>query len=264
MKRRVSQRSTSAEHSAGTRSNEEHDRLVASPVFVYSCQRSGSTLLRMILDSHSQICAPHEMHLRELRASFNNWYSETAWKKLGVTQDDLANLLWDRLLHLQLGRSGKAVIVDKTPGNTLLWERIAHSWPQARYIFLKRHPLRMVESLTNSQPEKDVNEQYNLVNRHVTAWVKARAALSGLTVSYEELTADPERVVQGVCAELHVPWEPAMLDYGKHPHTGDFRRGLGDWREKIKTGAILPPEPPPDPSEIPEQLREACRNLGYI
>ncbi|XDO64283.1 sulfotransferase [Streptomyces sp. RLB1-33] len=39
-------------------------RLVDSPVFVLSSVRSGSTLLRVLLNSHSQIRAPHEMHLR--------------------------------------------------------------------------------------------------------------------------------------------------------------------------------------------------------
>ncbi len=234
-----------------------------SPVFIFSSQRSGSTLLRMILDSHSQICAPHEMHLRAVRASFGSWHSETAWAELGVTQDDLANLLWDRLLHLQLERSGKTVIVDKTPGNTMSWQRIAGSWPQARYIFLKRHPLRIVESLASAHPRMQADERYSLVNRHLTAWVEARAALEGPTVCYEELTACPERVVRALCAELHVPWEPGMLDYGRHPHSGDFRIGLGDWRENIKAGSVLPPDPPPDPGDVPERLREACRNLGY-
>ena len=39
-------------------------RLLKEPAFVLSTVRSGSTLLRMLLDSHSQIHSPHEMHLR--------------------------------------------------------------------------------------------------------------------------------------------------------------------------------------------------------
>ncbi|MFC7591929.1 sulfotransferase [Nonomuraea antimicrobica] len=41
-------------------------RLVKSPVFVISPVRSGSTLLRMLLNSHSRIRAPHELHLRTI------------------------------------------------------------------------------------------------------------------------------------------------------------------------------------------------------
>ncbi|MFJ8165549.1 hypothetical protein ACIRBY_32180 [Streptomyces sp. NPDC096136] len=39
------------------------DRLVPSPVFLLSAVRSGPTLLRCVLDSHSRLHAPHELHL---------------------------------------------------------------------------------------------------------------------------------------------------------------------------------------------------------
>lgn len=240
------------------------DRLVPSPIFIYSSERSGSTLLRMILDSHSQVCAPHEMHLRTLQASFSNWYGEEAWKKLDVTKEDLADLLWDRLLHLQLVRTGKSIIVDKTPANTTLWKRIDKSWPRARYVFLKRHPLRIVESLAKASPNLAMADHYARVNNYLSAWGEARAALPGPTISYEQLTLEPERVIRGLCAELGIEWEPDMLQYSNHGHTGDFRRGLGDWTGKIKSGIIHPPGPLPNPSEIPEELQQACRTLGYL
>ena len=41
------------------------DRLLEPPVFVMCTLRSGSTLLRVLLDSHSQIHCPHELHLRD-------------------------------------------------------------------------------------------------------------------------------------------------------------------------------------------------------
>lgn len=240
------------------------DRLVPSPIFLYSSERSGSTLLRMILDSHSQICAPHELHLRTLRANFANWYGETAWRKLGVTKEQLADLLWDRLLHLMLTRTGKPNIVDKTPANLNIWARIAKSWPDARYIFLKRHPLRMAESLAAASPKLTMQEHYERINTYLDAWFEARAALPGITVSYEELTDNPERVVRGICDYLGVTFEPNMLDYRRSAHTGDFRRGLGDWNAKIKSGVIHAASPMPEAVDIPSELREACIKLGYL
>jgi hypothetical protein len=240
------------------------DRLVPSPVFMYCSERSGSTLLRMILDSHSQICAPHELHLRTLRVNFANWYGETAWKKLGVKKEDLADLLWDRLLHLELTRTGKTIIVDKTPANLNLWRRIAKSWPDARYIFLKRHPLRIVESLAKASPDLPMEDHYKRVNGYLTNWLDARAELPGPTVSYEELTVDPEGVVRQICKHLGVSFEPSMLDYGSVDHTGDYRRGLGDWNEKIKSGVIHAAEPLPTADEVPEELRDVTKRLGYL
>ena len=52
-----------------------------------------------------------------------------------------------------------------------------------------------------------------------------------------------------------------MLDYGSSDH-GRFKSGLGDWADKIKTGQVQPPEPPPAPEEMPEPLRRCRVTLG--
>ena len=54
----------------------EQFRLVPQPVFLLSYLRSGSTMMRMVLNSHSQICAPLEMHLRALRLDTSTARSE--------------------------------------------------------------------------------------------------------------------------------------------------------------------------------------------
>lgn len=239
------------------------DRLVPSPVFLLSSVRSGSTLLRVILDSHSEIHAPHEMHLGSLRVTPDGWYGQSAIKALDLAPRDLENLLWDRVLHLELSKAQKSVLVDKTPYNTILWRRINDSWPQARYIFLERHPLRIFESLATSRPDVDVAEHYDNVNKYTQALARARAALPGPTVRYEDLTADPERVVRALCEYLDVDFEPEMLDYGRFQH-GNLRRGLGDWGRNINSGTIKPPRPDPEPSEIPEELRRSCEQIGYL
>ena len=79
---------------------------------------------------------------------------------------------------------------------------------------------------------------------------------------YEDLTADPRAATQRVCAFLGVQWEPAMLDYGRFDH-GRMKPGLGDWKAKIKSGAIQPAEPPPPLDEIHPSLHELCVAWGY-
>ncbi len=49
------------------RPSDPRDRLVQRPCFLLSSVRSGSTLSRVILNSHSQIHSPHEMHFRRTR-----------------------------------------------------------------------------------------------------------------------------------------------------------------------------------------------------
>jgi len=91
------------------------DRLVAAPVFILCTLRSGSTLLRVLLNSHSQIHAPHELHLRYVSVTLDKTWSKRSMKQMGLDAGTLEYLLWDRLLHRELSGSGKRMIVEKTP-----------------------------------------------------------------------------------------------------------------------------------------------------
>lgn len=237
-------------------------RLVPEPVFVISSVRSGSTLLRVLLNSHPQICAPHEMHLRTLTVGLSKPYTKKAMSELGLDQRELEYLLWDRVLHRELVRSGKQIIVDKTPGNAGVWERLHEAWPRARYIFLLRHPASMVSSLLNNRPDRDPEATVKEVGGYVDAVEAARNALPGLTVRYEALTERPEEVTREICAFLGVNWTPRMLDYRKGDH-GPFVPFIGDWSENIKSGKIQRARPLPDPEDVPEPLRPIARAWGY-
>src|SRR5688572_16918521 len=73
------------------------DRLVKAPVFVMCTLRSGSTLLRVLLNSHSQIHAPHELHLRYISVSLDKKWSERSMKEMGLDAAGLRYLLWDQI-----------------------------------------------------------------------------------------------------------------------------------------------------------------------
>lgn len=216
------------------------DRLVRSPVFVLSPIRSGSTLLRCMLDSHPRICAPHELHVAELEVDLTTPYVRLGMEVAGLDRRELAHLLWDRVLHQHLVASGREVIVDKTPGNVLRWRRIADCWPDARYIFLLRHPARILESALNVRvPEKTVDDVQAMVEVFLAAMQDAMAHLRGLTVRYEELTSDPGAVTRRICSFVGVDWDPQMVEYGAHDH-GPFLPGIGDFTAKISSGRVVP------------------------
>ncbi|MEV8635092.1 sulfotransferase [Streptosporangium sp. NPDC051023] len=238
------------------------DRLVPSPVFVLSPMRSGSTLLRVLLNSHSMIRAPHEMHLRTLGVTYAKPYTEVAVDRLGLDREQLEYLLWDRILHRELGRSGKQVIVDKTPGNALSWPRLKECWPLARFVFLLRHPASIFASMSEISPNASPETTAALVLEHVDGVEEARNTLPGHTVRYEELVSEPTRATEEICSFLGVPWEPGMLEYGKFDH-GSFETFIGDFTGKIRTGTICDPRRLPAPDAVPASLRDACRRWGY-
>jgi hypothetical protein len=243
--------------------NPELDRLLRKPVFIMSAVRSGSTLLRVLLNGHSQLHAPHELHIRRLTVGYQTSLAKRSMEVLDLDTPDLEHLLWDRVMHREVVKSGKQFIVDKTPSNAFVWKRITACWPDARYIFLLRHPASIAHSWHESDPEKrplDVATEDAL--RYMKAVERARGGLSGHTVRYEQLTADPEATIRGICDFLDLEWEPDLLEYGKRPPK-DLQRGLGDWREKIKSGKVQPGRDLPDPSDVPRSLREMCAAWGY-
>ncbi|WP_443059707.1 sulfotransferase family protein [Streptomyces sp. NBC_00443] len=237
-------------------------RLVESPVFVLSSVRSGSTLLRVLLNSHSRIRAPHEMHLRTLHVHLSREFTAAAMRELELDKDELEHLLWDRVLHLELTRSGKDVIVDKTPPNTLIWPRLHRCWPQARHILLLRHPAAVIASLTSRRADPDHEAVRAEVLGYSEKLEEARQNLDAHVIRYEELTAEPERVTRGICGYLGLPWEPGMLDYGAQDH-GTLRPQLGDWSSTLKSGRIQPARSAHPDVELPERLAELARAWGY-
>ncbi|MEQ7009436.1 sulfotransferase [Actinopolymorpha sp. B17G11] len=245
------------------RSRAADARLVPSPVFVICGVRSGSTLLRVLLNSHPAICAPHELHLRFTRVSFDKPYAEVAMKELHLDRDELEHLLWDRVLHRQLVRSGKRVLVDKTPANATHHERLLACWPKARFIFLLRHPASVVASLMESRPDRELAPTIREALTYLNGVEEARQAHPGLVVRYEDLTADPATVTKQICAYLGVRWDSHMLEYGRSEH-GKFRAGIGDWSIKIRTGSIQPGRPLPEADEVHEDLRPLAKAWGYL
>jgi hypothetical protein len=238
------------------------ERLVESPVFVLSSIRSGSTLLRCLLNSHPLIHAPHELHMIDLGVTMNSRFAQLAMQVAGLDGQELEHLLWDRVLHRELVVSGKRVIVDKTPTNLLRWERIAECWPQARYVFLLRHPWRVMQSAIAARPHATAAESTELVELFLIRLVQARHELPGITVRYEDLTSRPDEVTQHLCQHIGVAWDPGMLEYGQHDH-GPFLSGIGDFADRIRTGRVLPSRPNPTREEIPTNVRSLCRSLGY-
>ncbi|MFC0865410.1 sulfotransferase [Sphaerimonospora cavernae] len=240
----------------------ENDRLLTAPIFIISPVRSGSTLLRAILNAHSQLHAPHELHVRRLSVGFGTSLAERAMEALGHNRADLEHMLWDRVLHRELVRSGKRFIVDKTPANAFAHQRIATCWPDARYIFLLRHPASIAASWHEASPDRRTFDEAVVdALRYMKAVQRARKALTGHTVRYEDLTEDPERETRAVCEFLGVPWEPTMLEYGEQ---AVLRKGLGDWKDKIRTGSVQPGRELPGQESIPEALKPICRSWDYL
>lgn len=238
------------------------ERLLVRPTFILSSVRSGSTLIRAMLNAHSQIFSPHEVHLRELQVHIPYKYAVQAVWELGLDRRGLQHLLWDRLLHRELMRSGKSVLVNKTPSDAFIWRDILDCWPDAQFIFLLRHPLSITDSWNKARKHWTREQAAADINGYLTEVQAARTEQGGLTVRYEDVTTDPERETRRICEFLGVEWESSMVNYGEAGPS--FVTGLGDWSSNIKSGKVQPARPLPSDEEIPEVLLDISKQWGYL
>jgi hypothetical protein len=239
------------------------NRLLPEPNFVMCTLRSGSTLLRMMLNSHPEIHCPHEIHLRYVSVSLDEREAKRSMKEMGLNQERLEYLLWDRILHRELARSGKPLLVTKTPNDVYIADRIKKCWPKSKMVFLIRHPAMIARSRLLARPGRDEARNIEIVRNYCNALERARQSYDGPTIHYEDLTTDPVTTLTTVCDHLGVQFDPLMLEYGRQDH-GRAVAGLGDWKDKIKTGAVQPHDPLPSNDEIPEPLRDICATWGYL
>jgi hypothetical protein len=243
----------------------EPARLVLNPTFIFSSIRSGSTLLRCILNSHSEICAPIEMHLRDLRVSYVSSYAEQSIRALGLDRSELHLMLWDAVLARTLVESGKSLIVDKTPANIFSWREICNYWPSSRNILLLRHPNDVMRSAVFRQRETSPaladEEAVSVAEKFLRAAVDAYNEAAFHVIRYEELVENPEDTLRTLCSYLNVHYQPRMIDYGLFDH-GPTGYGFGDNAGKIFTGKVQPKMH--DARETPfARSLQLAKDLGY-
>jgi len=231
------------------------------PIFVVGCPRSGTTLMRQILDSHSRIACPGETwFLCGLYEQLRNPHFAAGLERLGVSRDEVVANLRELTLHYfeaYLYRTGKVRWADKTPGYADYCPEILEVLgPDVRFVYMLRHGLDVVNSMeglvarvpqVNGVNSRETfwdrvwmgqrpgeTDRLGMLRAAARLWIRSTESFRAFQaahpaicheVRFEELTADPERVVRGVVEFLGEPWEPGMMDYQSFPHYG-----LGDYK----------------------------------
>jgi len=227
-------------------------------IVIVGMPRSGTTLLRRILDSHPAICAPGETFL--LRATSRFLESEEiafgidygvlgGLKPLGFTAEEILGRL--RAVPFQFyddmaRRAGKRRWAAKTAVDSFYVGAIERLYSgHVQFVCMVRHGLDVVCSLKEFSDELQgyIAELRPYVQRHARpleafahAWVDVTTALTGLAerhaesailLRYEDLVAEPNATLSRLFAFLGEDWDPALPQqaFGKRDVTG-----LGDWK----------------------------------
>ncbi|HEX8232787.1 MAG TPA: sulfotransferase [Caulobacteraceae bacterium] len=233
-------------------------------VVVLGFPRSGTTLLRRLLEPHPLLCCPPETHILRAAAAFLReddfplGYSLgvlTSLRFVGVEPEQVVErvraLVLD-LLQTVCASSGKRIWVEKSAFDFFHLEAIERILgTRCRYIWISRHAADVVSSLKEYVAKVDVypSELHEYVQRYpipveafAHAWKDAQTRAAGfyernasicLPVRYEDLVAAPEAGVQRILDFLDLPGDPAQLLRGLRESPGVV--GFGDWKTYGRT-----------------------------
>lgn len=242
----------------------ENQSHAVPPVFILSGERSGSTLLRFIIDTHPQICSPAHLHLGQLCRSLYTSIFYSWGQTIDVTDEAMRERLVnvevrrivDGLMERYVRAKGKQTWCEKTTENLQYVKLLYDVFPDARYICLYRNCMDVVHSSIECSrlgfiPElvPYVQKQPdNIVAAMVDSWVEKTSVLLEFELAhaaqcfrlkYETLVAQPSQTLPAIFTAMGFAWEENLLNEVFSTHHDE---GSGDrkvlFTKKIKTDSI--------------------------
>ena len=216
------------------------------PFFLIGSGRSGTTLLRTIVNQHPELCIPPESH-GAIPNAVKQYYrgGENGWQKLialslGEFLRHTNFRLWKTDLqkninelytlkseeqslsaiinyiyaeYIKKHKTGASRWGDKTPFNTLRIKWLLKLYPQAKFIFVLRDPRAVASSFRKSEINPSLKESSLRWKASIEAFenLEKNSKGSTLLIKYEDLVIEPEAVTRKVCAFLEIDFLANML-----------------------------------------------------
>ncbi len=218
------------------------------PIFVIGSPRSGTTLLRLMLDSHPRISCGEETHfLRDAgghrgpplaaRGQRTACPATGGWDASATCTATSRPRCWRP--------SGKARWAEKDPTYTLHLEFIEELFPDALYVHLLRDGHDVVASFRDRWGYRSAARAARTEWARYVQAARPSASASGtsrfLEVRYERLVADPEPESRRLFAFLGEAWDASVLDFdpAEHAATERYRWFTAQRREAAGESATI-------------------------
>ncbi len=258
-----------------------------APIFIGGAGRSGTTLVRVILDSHPHIACGPEFKLTPVVGDFLRkvenelpQISQNYHLPADAVPHGLRQLL-ESLLMPYLAQSGKRRIAEKTPHNVAFFPQLHQIFPDSPLIHVIRDGRDVVASLLqmdwrdiatgNPMPiTSDVRAAASywadIVSRARNAAADPNLAQRYFEIRYEDLVTDPEPILRQLFAFLGEPWDTTVLHYYEQTHNlaGEssreqvsqplYTRAVGRWRKDLS---------PEEQAVVKEIAGDLLIDLGY-
>jgi Sulfotransferase family len=268
------------------------------PVFVLCMGRSGSTLLRLLLDTHPDLACPPETNIPALCSQLAVVWSLIEGAPLALQRGDAPPAIpdaaiagirqtMDAMTSPYLRRRGKKLYCDKSLGTAAYAQLLLRVYPGARFICLFRHPMDMISSGLEACPwglngygfdRYIADSPGNSVMALARYWLDGATAIANVLeqhpdschrVRYEDLVTDPERVAGGIFDFLGVGRVPGIAEAvfaGEHERFGPADHKI--WYTSEITQASIGRSDSLPVGLIPPPIRQSINGLldklGYV
>ena len=199
---------------------------------------SGTTLLRLMLDSHERIAIPHETgFMRAYKAQKFipfKWTGRGWAKRLGWSDEELDRELsafYTRIFMRYAELNGKQRWGEKTPMHTWHVTAMARVFPDAVFVGIVRHPGACVASNVSRfrQPPAKAMRHWDRYNREI-ARQAASYADRFVVLRYEELVLAPDALMRELLSWLSEPWSDKVMQHHVVQSERDHKRIEGKTR----------------------------------
>ncbi len=231
---------------------EAHPPLITQPIFLVGAERSGTTVLRLMLNHHPQLAWCNEFeYVVDQIADSNAWpqldqyyeWLEThrIFQASGFAIDHSLNYpqLVNSFLCQKRDSEGKSLVGATVHRH---FDQLLKIWPDAHFIHLIRDGRDVARSCIGMGWAGNV---WTGVER----WIQAECLWGLLSqkvptdqqieLTYEELISDPVNTLSRLCNFIGIPYEPAMLSYPQKT-TYDFPDSslIAQWKRKMSEREI--------------------------
>lgn len=191
-------------------------------IFIGGAGRSGTTLLRVILDSHPAIiCGPEIKTTPRILQSFREACNLVKIKEQEKpNQEELAGVYGDfiKKLFRVYYHNSPLRYAEKTPHNCFYWSEIKRILPDAKCINIIRDGRDVVCSLLEQDWDvtycKDIHFAIGYWNKCVEFGTREDV----YQVKYEDIINNPKETLKKIFEYIEEPWDENVLKFYKKKH----------------------------------------------
>jgi len=265
----------------------EKGKIQNSPIFIGGAGRSGTTLVRVILDSHPDIACGPELKVLPSIAKMSYDFQTTMFPTLQsylLTHEDIRYIfkqMITELLEKYHNHSGKRRIAEKTPHNVIYFQQLHQLFPESPLIHIIRDGRDVVCSLLKMNwidPKTQRPLDYTRdVRKAIEYWVylvkqgrtilqNASAVSKYIELRYENIVSQPEPTLRKLFDFIGENWYPSVLDFYKQDRNLANEssasqvvkplntKSLGRWKRELK---------PREKKIVKEVAGDLLIELGY-